>query len=67
MFKLAKIAAVANAFKKAFKTDVVIFSLSVKSGVPDQPVSDKETFRGALNRAKAALKETKGDFAVKAE
>lgn len=60
----AKVSAVANAFEKAFKKGVVIVSLSIESRVPDQPISDEETFRGALNRAKAALKETKGDFGV---
>ena len=60
----AKIRAVANAFKRAFKGGVLIVPLSVESRVPDQPISDKETFRGALNRAKAALKEAKGDFGV---
>lgn len=60
----AKIRAVENAFKKTFKNGVVIVSLSVESKVPDQPSNDKETFRGALNRAKAALKEAKGDFGV---
>lgn len=37
---------------------VTIVSIKVESNVSDQPFSDEETMTGALNRAKAALKET---------
>ncbi len=39
-------------------------ALSVPSQVPDQPMGDDETIRGARNRAEAALKATGADLAV---
>lgn len=44
----AKINAVKAAFKK---TDYEIVSIDAESGVSDQPMSDEETIRGAVNRA----------------
>ncbi|KAJ0166658.1 Non-canonical purine NTP phosphatase [Colletotrichum tanaceti] len=39
--------------------------VSIPSGVPDQPLSDEETLRGALNRARGAREsETEGDYWV---
>ena len=35
--------------------EVTVTSVSVESGVSDQPTSDDETYRGALNRAKKAI------------
>ncbi len=49
-----KIAAVRAVTAHAFPA-VEIISLSVNSGVPQQPWGDAETRRGALNRARAAL------------
>ena len=45
--------------KKALKPmfsdiDVIATGYDVSSGVPDQPIGDEETKRGAINRAKAA-------------
>jgi len=39
-------------------------SLSVDSGVPDQPMGDKQTITGAIKRARRALKKTEADLAV---
>ena len=47
----AKIEAVRNAFAQAFSTAILVEGASVPSGVSDQPMSDEETRRGALNRA----------------
>ncbi|WP_251549647.1 DUF84 family protein [Neobacillus muris] len=56
-----KIAAVNRGFA-SFEAEFV--SLDVSSGVSDQPFSDEETIRGAINRAKAALTEGNGDIGV---
>lgn len=59
-----KIKAVKAVFKKAFG-QVKIKSVSVSSGVSCQPMSFKEAYLGALNRAKKALEKfEKADFAV---
>jgi len=51
----AKVRAVQKAFSLAFPgAELTLESLSVPSGVPDQPTADEETRRGALNRARAA-------------
>jgi len=52
-----KIRAVEEAFKKVFEKDFEIDPVSAKSGVPDQPMSDKETLKGATNRVDNAMKE----------
>lgn len=39
-------------------------SLNVSSGVRDQPFSDEETIKGAINRAFAALKEGDGEIGI---
>ena len=50
-----KLRAVEHAFRRMFPDRLVdLESLSVRSGVNDQPHSDAETFQGALNRARAA-------------
>jgi len=41
-----------------------IVAINVNSGVSDQPMDDKETFSGALNRAKAARVKLGADFGV---
>lgn len=38
--------------------------VDVDSGVPDQPMSDEESIRGAHNRARKALKELRADYGV---
>jgi inosine/xanthosine triphosphatase len=59
-----KIQAVKNGFKKMFPSQKFEFiSVSVPSGVSDQPLSNNETFLGAKNRADNASKELKdADF-----
>jgi inosine/xanthosine triphosphatase len=56
----AKITAVKNSFSHQ---DEVI-SVDVPSGVSEQPFSDEETIKGAINRAVAALKEGNGDIGI---
>lgn len=47
-----KVDAVREAFALQFPADAVeLIAASVPSGVPDQPMSDEETRRGAVNRA----------------
>lgn len=61
-----KIAAVKTAFAVVFTdSEIVAEGVSAASGVGDQPMSDDETLRGALNRAKNAKQaEPKADFWV---
>jgi non-canonical (house-cleaning) NTP pyrophosphatase len=54
----AKITAVKNAFPGEFE----MISLDIPSGVNDQPFSDEETIKGAVNRATKALEEGSGDI-----
>lgn len=50
-----KARAVLGAFQRMFPTETFqIETISVPSGVADQPLSDEETRRGARNRARAA-------------
>ncbi|MFA6050737.1 MAG: inosine/xanthosine triphosphatase [Candidatus Paceibacterota bacterium] len=42
--------------------DAIVESISVDTGVADQPKSLEETVRGAVNRAKAAFKDT--DYSI---
>lgn len=57
----AKIAAV----KKGFSHQEAEFrSLDIPSGVNEQPFSDEETIKGAINRALGALQEGKGDIGI---
>ncbi len=52
-----KIEAVGLAFKKIFpEREIEILSASVKSGVSNQPMSDKETLQGAVNRVNEIYK-----------
>ena len=62
----AKIKAAQIAFKKVFpKEKIKIVGVEVKSGISSQPMSDKQSIRGAVNRAKRALKSVKdADFGV---
>ncbi|MBU5678275.1 MAG: inosine/xanthosine triphosphatase [Candidatus Aenigmatarchaeota archaeon] len=58
-----KIKAVENVFKKVFK-DVEIVSCEVNSEVSHTPASLKEVTKGAINRAKNALKIANADIGV---
>jgi len=58
-----KIKATKNVFKKVFG-QVKVLSVEVKSGVSHTPSSFEEILKGAINRAKNALKETRADFGV---
>lgn len=50
-----KIEAVKTAFEKIYsQTKIEINGISVPSGVSDQPMTDNETFQGAINRAESA-------------
>lgn len=59
-----KIRATEGGFRRFFpEEDVSVISVSVPSGVPDQPGSDAETLAGAENRAEGAMKaRPDGDF-----
>jgi inosine/xanthosine triphosphatase len=61
-----KIAAVRESFRVQFPGQAVeIIPLSVASGVPEQPMTDKETRQGALNRvANARAEAPDADFWV---
>jgi inosine/xanthosine triphosphatase len=61
-----KIEATLRAFRKVFPNeDFDIETVSVDSGVSDQPMSDRETYDGASNRVKAAERKYKGaDFYI---
>ncbi len=64
----AKIEAVLNAFQTVWPEDHwVIEGYDVPSGVSDQPMSDQEAIRGAVERAGAALKMCDADFSVGVE
>ncbi len=58
-----KFEAVKDGLKEAFSgADFV--AIEVMSGVSDQPIGDEETKKGAINRAKEALKATHADLGV---
>jgi len=60
-----KINAVKIAFKKVFKNQkIIVKGIEVNSGVTNQPMSDKESLKGAHNRAKKSLKALDFDFGV---
>lgn len=60
----AKIRPVKKIFEKYFN-DVKIVSCEVSSGVSEQPLSEEETYKGALTRAKKAFKLVpEADFSV---
>ncbi len=61
-----KINAVKTAFRKMFpKKSFRVEGLAVPSGVKDQPMSDAETFNGAVSRVAAAFKiSPKADYWV---
>ncbi|QED50192.1 DUF84 family protein [Cytobacillus dafuensis] len=57
----AKITAVETVFH-SYQAEFI--SVNVPSGVRDQPFSDEETIKGAINRAYSALKEGGGDIGI---
>jgi inosine/xanthosine triphosphatase len=57
----AKVAAVKNAFHY---TSSEFISLDIASGVSEQPFSDEETIKGAINRAVGALQQGNGDIGI---
>jgi inosine/xanthosine triphosphatase len=60
-----KINAVKLAFKKVFKNQkIIVKGIEVSSGITNQPMSDKESLKGAHNRAKKSLNEMNFDFGV---
>jgi inosine/xanthosine triphosphatase len=59
----AKLTAVRAAFEK-IGYEVEVSGLSVPSGVADQPFSDEETIRGALNRATLAVQSGDYDYGI---
>ncbi|MBA5764506.1 inosine/xanthosine triphosphatase [Vibrio sp. 404] len=62
----AKIKAVESAFQSAFpQQDFTFIGVNVPSGVSDQPMSNLETYQGAINRVKnAKLTHIGADFYV---
>lgn len=59
-----KIKATTKAFKKAFGKNIEVYSVATNSQVPAQPLTDSETFKGALHRAKRAKEKINADFGV---
>ncbi|RBP93811.1 inosine/xanthosine triphosphatase [Cytobacillus firmus] len=57
----AKILAVQTAFSHY---EAVIMSEDVPSGVNDQPFSDEETIKGAINRAYGSLQASRGQIGI---
>ncbi|MDF2854451.1 MAG: NTPase [Neobacillus sp.] len=54
-----------SAVKQAFPYQQAQFiSLDIPSGVSEQPFSDEETIKGAVNRANGALKQGYGDIGI---
>lgn len=56
--------AAVRAVLQRVQPQLVLTSLEVASGVPDQPMGDEETQRGARNRAIAALRDTGAELAI---
>ncbi|OOF22251.1 MULTISPECIES: inosine/xanthosine triphosphatase [Salinivibrio] len=64
----AKIAAVEAAFRDVFPEQPFTFTgVAVPSDVPDQPMTEKETYAGACNRVQHAKAKYEGDFYVGVE
>ena len=53
-----------TAVKKSFTHEDEIFALDIPSGVREQPFSDEETIKGAINRAIGALNQGNGDIGI---
>ncbi len=56
-----KAEAVANVFRKVFKSEIIVELVDINLEIPKQPFDD-ETLRGAIERAKRALKDA--DYGV---
>jgi inosine/xanthosine triphosphatase len=56
--------AAARAVVTRLVSDVTVEAVEVASGVPDQPLGDEETIRGALARAGAAREKLDADFGI---
>lgn len=61
---IAKIDAIQKAFSSYINSESEFISLDVESLVSAQPISDDETLRGAVNRAKNALNQQQGHAAI---
>ena len=60
-----KIEAVKEAFGKVWPDqDFEFIGIEVPSGVPDQPMSDEESIKGATTRANNALDRLNADFGI---
>lgn len=60
-----KIAAVKEAFELVWpEEDIEVVGVEVPSGVSNQPMTDDETIKGAMNRAQKALDLSDADFGV---
>lgn len=60
-----KIEAVKLAFELIWpEKQIIVEGISVGSGVPDQPMSDKESIKGARSRARKALQKLHADFGI---
>ena len=46
-----KVACTEDAFTRAFNRPILVEGINVSSGVPDQPIGERETLLGAKNRA----------------
>lgn len=58
-----KIKAAKIVVKKLFPRAKVV-AIEVNSSISNQPLSDQEAIKGAINRAKGALKKSASDFAI---
>ncbi len=60
-----KLAAVLEAFQSIWPDKSwQVVGTDIKSGVSDQPMSDKESLKGATSRATQALQQTSADYGV---
>jgi inosine/xanthosine triphosphatase len=53
-----------TAVKNSFSPEDEFISLDIPSGISEQPFSDEETIKGAINRAIASLKQGNGDIGI---
>jgi inosine/xanthosine triphosphatase len=60
----AKIEAVQGGFAELLKEEIQYESFKTESGVSEQPFSDEETIRGAINRSAAVLEMSGGDIGI---
>jgi inosine/xanthosine triphosphatase len=60
----AKIAAVHNGFAELMNEKLTFEAYKTESGVREQPFSDEETIKGAINRATSVLEIAKADIGI---